>query len=130
MQIISQRPRGGKSDTTALCQVPECAKSSNLCDRQSERLGNNENWPSSRNRITDFNYQHGRVQKSVRQEGRKPLSDFSATVIYQDIIKNFDLPTNIPPLFLFFPTKKKRKNRCNGRLKIIKSDLNTIQVCL
>lgn len=43
MQIVSQGPGRGKSDTTALRQVSECAKSSNLCDRQSERLGNNEN---------------------------------------------------------------------------------------
>jgi len=102
VQIVSQGPRRGKSDTAALRQVPERTESSNLCDRQSERFGNNENRSSSRNRLTDLDYEYGRVQESVRQEGRKSLSNFLTTIIYQDIIRNFDLPTNIPPI-VFFP---------------------------
>jgi len=57
------------------------------------------------------------------------LSDFSATMIYQDIIEDFHLPTNIPLLRLSRQEKggEKRKERADvTRLKIIKSDLNTV----
>jgi len=75
VQVIGQGSRGGKSDSTALREVPECAESSSLCDGQSECFGNNENRSSGCDWFTDLDHQHGRVQESIRQEGRESLSD-------------------------------------------------------